>query len=658
MERRASPSGARPFRPHLAFRPPVVGVGVAAFLAAFLAAGGTTLLGERGADAVEPRGAGALERIHVHDILAPAGILADGVLTLELEVRSGLWYPEGEDGPGVPVHAFGEEGGPLLVPGPLVRVPVGTEVRVRVRSALAADTLELFGFGAERGVGDEPDARLAPGEEERFVFTARDPGTYYYGGRTSEWSFFDRFEEDSQLGGVIVVDPPDAVPDPAERIYLISWWFTEDEALVSAAGFDAGTMTMNGRSWPHTERLHATVGDTLRWRVVNLTEAPHPMHLHGFYFQVEAHGDGQLDTLYAPDARRMAVTEGVLPGHTVALHWVPERPGNWLFHCHFAFHISPELRLGDWWGSGTRPVHDHGGPDGPEHHEMAGLIVGVEVAPRPGEPWEEDPPGNPRRITLGVHSIPERWGPAWGYAYSLDGGEPSIPGPLILLERDRPVAVTLENHSREPAAAHWHGIELESFPDGVPGWSGRPGRILEPVPRGERLEIHFTPPRSGTFMVHSHFNEMAQLEGGLYAPIVVVDRLEDFDPATDHLWVLGVGGPGFRSAPLLLNGVEGGPPPPMTPGVPNRIRIVQITAEHGVRVRVHRGGETARWTPVARDGADLPPGQAAERPAEVTLFPGEILDVLFTPGPRGGDQLELELLPVERVTEVAIPLRR
>ena len=47
-------------------------------------------------------------------------------------------------------------------------------------------------------------------------------------------------------------------------------------------------MAINGRSWPHTQRLLATVGDTLHWRVINASPEIHPMHLHGFYYRVDA----------------------------------------------------------------------------------------------------------------------------------------------------------------------------------------------------------------------------------------------------------------------------------------------------------------------------------------------------------------------------------
>jgi manganese oxidase len=56
-----------------------------------------------------------------------AGVLRDGVLELRLETRTGMWYPEAENGPGIEVQAFAEAGGPLLIPGPLVgrSVPAG-----------------------------------------------------------------------------------------------------------------------------------------------------------------------------------------------------------------------------------------------------------------------------------------------------------------------------------------------------------------------------------------------------------------------------------------------------------------------------------------------------------------------------------------------------
>ena len=65
-----------------------------------------------------------------------AGRLEDAVLALHLELRQGDWYPEAETGPSMKVYAFAEEGGPLQVPGPLIRVPEGVAIHLTVRNLL------------------------------------------------------------------------------------------------------------------------------------------------------------------------------------------------------------------------------------------------------------------------------------------------------------------------------------------------------------------------------------------------------------------------------------------------------------------------------------------------------------------------------------------
>lgn len=76
----------------------------------------------------------------------PAGSLAGGGLTLRLVARDGVWHPEAEDGVGIPVRAFAEEGRALESPGPLIRVPEGTELRIRVRNAISGATLVVHGL--------------------------------------------------------------------------------------------------------------------------------------------------------------------------------------------------------------------------------------------------------------------------------------------------------------------------------------------------------------------------------------------------------------------------------------------------------------------------------------------------------------------------------
>ena len=88
----------------------------------------------------------AIERIQANPNIHPAGRLRGRTLTLALEARSGRWYPMAEGGSSVETMAFAEGSGPLLIPGPLIRVPSGTEIRVSVRNRLTVP-LVIHGLG-------------------------------------------------------------------------------------------------------------------------------------------------------------------------------------------------------------------------------------------------------------------------------------------------------------------------------------------------------------------------------------------------------------------------------------------------------------------------------------------------------------------------------
>jgi FtsP/CotA-like multicopper oxidase with cupredoxin domain len=195
-----------------------------------------------------------------------------------------LWYPNGADGAGIRIGAFAEVGGPPRIPGPLIRVPGGTTVRTTLRNSLDWP-LAVFGLGEERGFAGD-SVLIAPGAEAEFVFDAAESGTYYYVGRTASGPTRGSPLAGS-LHGAIVVDEPGAEVDPGDRILVISLWFTFDTTTFSRLSDDA-VIAVNGRAWPHTETVEATVGDSLEWRWVNLTHLQHPMHLHGFHFRVDA----------------------------------------------------------------------------------------------------------------------------------------------------------------------------------------------------------------------------------------------------------------------------------------------------------------------------------------------------------------------------------
>ena len=574
--------------------------------------------------------------IEANDNRRPAGTLRNGVLTVSLEARSGTWYPEGPNGKALDVAAFGEPGRAPQNPGPLIRVPVGTEVRATVRNALDVP-MTLYGFGASRGVSDS--VSIAPGASRELRFTAGTPGTYYYAGRTTPAPLAGRVNDGSQLNGAIVIDPVGAVaPD---RIFVISLWAQLDS--LSVTGLKTVTMTINGLSWPHTERLEMTQGDSARYRIVNLSNLVHPMHLHGFYFRLNAKGDGIRDTLYAGAQQRLAVTEMIFPGQTMMLAWQATRPGDWIFHCHFAGHLSTLVSLDNTSGAMDSSGAMHHMSDRP--HQMYGLVLGIHVAPHGTQIAGA---GAPRQIRLIVRERPNVYGSAPGYAFVLGGsaddssGAMPVPGPTLVLQRGRPVAVTIVNQSQDRAAVHWHGIELEdSYADGVPGWSGSADNLLPAIPPGDSLTVRFTPPRAGTFMYHSHFNEFHQIPSGLYGALVVVDSTHPLGADVDRILMFSDHGPTMNviTGPFpkpTMNGDTEPPPLDLQAGRHYRFRLANIRGDAPLQFSIQRGDSLLTWRAVAKDGADLPASQSTDRPATLLFAPGEIYDFDFTAPSAGG----------------------
>jgi FtsP/CotA-like multicopper oxidase with cupredoxin domain len=579
-----------------------------------------------------------------NDNRQPAGTLQDGVLRLDLEVRPGRWSPEGADGAALPVHLFAERGHPATVPGPLIRVPAGTEIRLRIHNVLSDSTVAIFGL-APRPDLEQDTLRLRPGAERELRFIAGAPGTYYYWGSTTGKGVEDREWLDSQLNGAFIVDSTDDTPD--DRIFVLGIWSNLADS-VPAAGPDTGeVMVINGLAWPHTERFQVPVGDTLRWRVVNPSSSSHPMHLHGVYFEVASRGDAARDTLYPVGRRPLEVTELMLPGGTMSMRWAPARPGNWIFHCHFAFHVSPGVSF-------DRRPEQHG------HHRMAGLVLGI-TATGPERP--SSPPAA-RALRLLVQQRPNRirGGPGFGFVLQRDRvpAEDSveIPGSPLLLTRGEPVAITVVNRLTEPTAIHWHGMELESAFDGVPDLSGIDPRLFRAIAPGDSFIARFTPPRAGTFIYHSHFDEVDQMPLGLYGPLLVLAPGQHFDPATDHLVIVGGNGPPTTpdSVPGLVNGARVPAPIVLAAGRPNRLRLISIDPDHRIVFTLLRDTTVARWRAVAKDGAELPPQLATERRAVLMTGPGETADFEVTPSGPGALALRIEAPFADVPWSITLPL--
>jgi hypothetical protein len=180
----------------------------------------------------------------------------------------------------------------------------------------------------------------------------------------------------------------------------------------------------------------------------NMMSMPHPMHLHGFQFQVTGSDGGR----WQRTAWRTEVTELVGVGQTRDIEFTADVSGDWAFHCHKAHHtmnamghgipnplgvsqqgVAEKLNelLPGYMAMGERGMAEHQGHSahmpGPENTlpmmggagpfgnlEMGGMFTVVKVRERvpagyadPG--WYAHPPGTMAR-RLETPSVPSAAG--------------------------------------------------------------------------------------------------------------------------------------------------------------------------------------------------------------------------------------------------------
>src|SRR5262249_7133425 len=192
-----------------------------------------------------------------NDNRTEAGTLTNGVLSVHLEARQAVWYPNEVGEAHLVVSAFAEEGHGPQIPGPLLRVAVGVEVSATIRNSLD-HTIYV------RGLSSRPDASTQPlppadptttadtaatfeipaGAVRQVRFKSGAAGSYYYWASNDRQSLLMRTGPDSMLSGAFVVDSPGAHDD--DRVFVVNTW-------VPAGGNAFNTLpTINGKSWPNT----------------------------------------------------------------------------------------------------------------------------------------------------------------------------------------------------------------------------------------------------------------------------------------------------------------------------------------------------------------------------------------------------------------------
>jgi FtsP/CotA-like multicopper oxidase with cupredoxin domain len=192
----------------------------------------------------------------------------------------------------------------------------------------------------------------------------------------------------------------------------------------------------------------------------------------------------------------------------------------------------------------------------------------------------------------------------WGYNGRVHG--PTIEA----VEGDR-VRIYVTNRLDVPTSVHWHGFLI---PNGMDGVAGLTQRMILP---GETFKYEFALRQHGTFMYHSHHDEMTQMAMGLMGLFVVHPRHpEETPPDRDYAyllseWSLPVGA--RRPDPnemtdfnvLTFNAVIAPATAPIVArtGERVRIRIGNLSAMDHHPIHVHGHAFTVTET----DGGVIPP---------------------------------------------------
>jgi len=86
----------------------------------------------------------------------------------------------------------------------------------------------------------------------------------------------------------------------------------------------------NGLRFSQAKAVHVKLGERIRFVLINDTMMEHPIHLHGFLFEVENGRGNRLPLKH---------TINVKPGERMSFLFTADTPGHWAFHCHLLYHM-------------------------------------------------------------------------------------------------------------------------------------------------------------------------------------------------------------------------------------------------------------------------------------------------------------------------------
>lgn len=239
-----------------------------------------------------------------------------------------------EMAPGMKAHLWGYNG---QSPGPTLEAVEGDRVRIFVTNRLPEPTsVHWHGFllpNGMDGVSGLTQPPIKPGKTFVYEFEMKKSGTFMYHPHADEMT-----QMAMGMMGFFVVHPknPNFMKVDRDFVFLLNAFDIEPGSATPKVNtmLDFNLWCWNSRLFPGIDPFIVATGDRVRIRFGNLTMTNHPIHMHGYDFEVTCTDGGWVPK----SARWPEVSVDVAVGQMRAFEFDAVHAGDWAIHCHKSHH--------------------------------------------------------------------------------------------------------------------------------------------------------------------------------------------------------------------------------------------------------------------------------------------------------------------------------
>ena len=221
--------------------------------------------------------------------------------------------------------------------GPTIEAVEGDRVRIFVTNRLPEHTsVHWHGMilpSGMDGVGGLSHPAIPPGKTYVYEFDLLKSGTFMYHPHADEM-----VQMAMGMMGMFIVHPknPDLMRVDRDFCFLLNAFDIEPGSYLPKimTMTDFNMWCWNSRIFPDIDPLVVSKNDRVRVRVGNLTMTNHPIHMHGYDFEVTGTDGGWV----RPEARWPEVTIDIPVGAMRAYEFDAVHEGDWAIHCHKSHH--------------------------------------------------------------------------------------------------------------------------------------------------------------------------------------------------------------------------------------------------------------------------------------------------------------------------------